>query len=169
MICKGGGRSKPGVKRTRQELLERLVMDLGREVSTNSLFFHEAVARKVGLNATDTRCLDLIIRAGESQLTAGDLGKATGLTTGAVTAILDRLEKASMVCRLRDAKDRRKVFVQPNSEGINRVAALYGELGSAAMKLASGYRTRDLQVISEFLERNVALLREGIAKLSEDH
>lgn len=158
--------SKTAVKKTRQELLRRLVMDLGREVSTNSLFFHEAVARKVGLNATDTRCLDLIIRAGEARLTAGDLGKATGLTTGAVTGILDRLEKAGMVLRVRDAKDRRKVFVQPDPEALERVAALYDELGAAAMKLASSYRTRDLQVITDFLERNVALLREGITRLS---
>ena len=166
MNRKGVKVAKPGPKKTRQELLRRLVMDLAREVSTSSLFFHEAVARKVGLNATDTRCLDLIIRAGESQLTAGDLGKATGLTTGAVTAILDRLEKANMVCRVRDAEDRRKVLVRPNPEGMDHVAALYNELGDAAMKLASGYRTRDLQVISDFLERNVALLREGITKLS---
>ncbi|MGA7523423.1 MAG: MarR family transcriptional regulator [Acidobacteriaceae bacterium] len=120
----------------------------------------------MGLNATDTRCLDLIIRAGEAKLTAGDLGKATGLTTGAVTGILDRLEKAGMVLRVRDVEDRRKVFVQPNPEAMGRVAALYDELGAAAMKLASRYRTRDLQVIADFLEQNVTLLREGITKLS---
>lgn len=166
MSSKGVQRVRPGTKKNRQELLRRLVMDLGREISTNSLSFHEAVARKVGLNATDTRCLDLIIRAGEAQLTAGDLGKATGLTTGAVTGILDRLEKAGMIMRARDAEDRRKVFVRPNPQAMGRVAALYGELGDAAMKLASGYRTRDLQVITDFLERNVALLKEGITKLS---
>jgi len=158
--------SRTTSKKTRQELLRRLVMDLAREVSTHSLFFHEAVARKVGLNATDTRCLELIIRAGEARLTAGDLGMATGLTTGAVTGILDRLEKAGMVLRVRDAKDRRKVFVRPDPEALGRVAALYDELGTAAMKLASSYRTRDLQVITDFLERNVALLREGITRLS---
>ena len=166
MTSKDAASAKTETKKTRQVLLRRLVMDLGREISTNSLFFHEAVARKVGLNATDTRCLDLILRAGEAHLTAGDLGKATGLTTGAVTGILDRLEKAGMVLRVRDAEDRRKVFVQPNPEAMERVAALYDELGAAAMKLASSYRTRDLQVITDFLERNVALLREGIARLS---
>jgi DNA-binding MarR family transcriptional regulator len=166
MTCKNVERIGPEPKKTRQELLRRLVMDLGREISTNSLFFHEAIARKVGLNATDMRCLDLIIRAGEAQLTAGGLGKATGLTTGAVTGILDHLEEAGMVWRVRDAKDRRKVFVRPNPEAMGRVTALYDELGAAAMKLASSYRTRDLQVISDFLERNVTLLREGIIKLS---
>jgi DNA-binding MarR family transcriptional regulator len=166
MTRKDVGRLRQGLKKTRQELLRRLVIDLGREISTNSFFFHEAVARKVGLNATDTRCLDLIIRAGEARLTAGGLGKATGLTTGAVTAILDRLERAGMVLRVRDAEDRRKVFVQPDPQAIGRVAALYDELGAAAMKLASSYETHDLQVITDFLERNVALLREGITNLS---
>jgi DNA-binding MarR family transcriptional regulator len=155
----------PEPKRTRRELLQKAITDLGREISTNSLFFHEAVARKIGLNATDTRCLDLILRAGEAQLTAGDLGKATGLTTGAVTAILDRLEKAGMVWRARDAKDRRKVLVRPNPEAMGRVAALYDDLGAATMKLASSYRTRDLQVIRDFMKRNVALLREGITNM----
>ncbi len=79
-----------------------------RELSTQTVFSHEAIARKQGLNATDTRCLDLISRAGDEKVTAGDLGKATGLTTGAVTGILDRLEKAGMVQRERDTRDRRK-------------------------------------------------------------
>ena len=166
MISKDVQVVRPEPKKTRREVLQRRITDLGREISTNSLFFHEAVARKVGLNATDTRCLDLILRAGESQLTAGDLGKATGLTTGAVTAILDRLEKVGMVWRVRDAKDRRKVFVRPNPDAMGCVAALYDDLGAAAMKLASSYHTRDLEVIREFMERNVDLLREGITKLS---
>jgi DNA-binding MarR family transcriptional regulator len=152
--------------RTRRELLQRVGTDLGREISAHSLFFHEALARKVGLNATDTRCLDLISRAGDAQVTAGDLGKATGLTTGAVTGILDRLEEAGMVKRVRDSKDRRKVFVRPKPDAMGRVAALYDGLGAAMMKLASGYRTSELELINGFLERNLALLKEQIAKLS---
>jgi DNA-binding MarR family transcriptional regulator len=157
---------KSGSTKTRQELLQRVGVDLGREISAHSLFFHEVVARKLGLNATDTRCLDLIAHAGETQLTAGDLGKSTGLTTGAVTGILDRLEKAGMVTRERDSKDRRKVFVRPKREAMGRVAALYDGLGAAMMKLATGYKTSELDLINGFLERNLALLKEQLAKLS---
>src|SRR5579863_8198945 len=112
-------------KKSRQELLQRLGKDLGHELSTNNVFLHELVARKLGLNATDTRSLDLITRAGDSELTAGDLGRATGLTTGAITGILDRLEGAGFVERIRDANDRRRVIVRARVEAAGRVARLY--------------------------------------------
>jgi DNA-binding MarR family transcriptional regulator len=155
----------PPLKRTRQELLRRVGQELGREISAQSIFFHEIVARKLGLNATDTRCLDLISRTGTSQVTAGDLGRATGLTTGAVTGILDRLEEAGLVVRVRDAGDRRRVFVRPKPEAAGRLAELYQGLGEAMMKLASGYKTSELELISEFLERNLAILQDQIASL----
>jgi DNA-binding MarR family transcriptional regulator len=88
-------------------------MELGRELSTTSIFFHQAIAGKLGLNVTDTRCFELMSRYSQGPLTAGDLARATGLTTGAVTGILDRLEKAGLVERYRNAIDRRKVFVRP--------------------------------------------------------
>lgn len=154
--------------RNRQELLQRVGIELGRELSTESLFFHEAVARRLGLNATDTRCFDLIARSGSAEVTAGDLSKATGLTTGAVTGILDRLENAGMVERVRDVSDRRKVFVRPKPSALRSVGGLYDGLGSAMMKLASSYQTNELELIHDFLERNLALLREQIVRLSKD-
>ena len=152
--------------RTRQELLQRVGMDLGREISAQTVFFHEGVAHKLGLNATDTRCLDLIARSGATSVTAGDLRKATGLTTGAVTGILDRLEQAGMVERWRDASDRRKVFVRPRPEAMRRVGPLYEALGAAMMKLASSYQTSELELIVDFLECNLALMKEQVAALS---
>lgn len=151
--------------RTRQELLQRVGMDLGRELSAQTVFFHEAAARRLGLNATDTRCLDLIVRSAQAEITAGDLGRATGLTTGAVTGILDRLEKAGMVERVRDASDRRKVLVRPRAEGARRMGALYDGLGAAMMKIASSYDTGQLELIDEFLERNLTAMTEQIARL----
>jgi DNA-binding MarR family transcriptional regulator len=153
-------------KKSRQELLQRLGKDLGHELSTNNVFLHELVARKLGLNATDTRSLDLITRAGDSEFTAGDLGRATGLTTGAITGILDRLESAGYVERIRDANDRRRVIVRARVEAAGRVARLYEGLGAAMTKLVSGYSTAELQLISGFLERNLEILKEEIARLS---
>jgi predicted transcriptional regulator len=148
-------------------LLKRVGMELGREISAQTVFFHEAVARQLGLNATDTRCLDLIARSGNTQVTAGDLGRATGLTTGAVTGILDRLENAGMVERWRDSSDRRKVFVRPRPEAAVRMGPLYHGLGAAMMKLASSYQTSDLELIAEFLERSVAVLKEQIESMTK--
>jgi DNA-binding MarR family transcriptional regulator len=152
--------------RSRQELLRRVGTRLGREISAQTVFFHEAVARKLGLNATDTRCLDLMARSEGSPVSAGDVGRATGLTTGAVTGILDRLEAAGLVERWRDASDRRKVFVRPTPEAARRIGVVYEALGAAMMKLASGYQTNELELINDFLERNLALLKQQVADLS---
>ena len=157
---------KPTLKQSRQELLRRLGQELGREISAQTIFFHEVAARKLGLNATDTRCLDLISRAGSSEVTAGDLGRATGLTTGAVTGILDRLEAAGLVERVRDSNDRRRVIVRPLPEAAARLGDVYEGLGTAMAKLASGYRTKELELISHFLERQLVILQEQIARIA---
>lgn len=152
--------------RSRKELLQRVGMDLGRELSTQTIFFHEIVARRLALNATDIRCLDLIARAGATEVTAGDLGKATGLTTGAVTGIVDRLEAAGMVERVRDDKDRRRIIVRPKPDGMRRLGPYYDQLGAEMTKLASSYKTEELELIDDFLEQNLALLKKQVADLS---
>lgn len=152
--------------KSRQELLQRVGKDLGRELSAQTVFFHEVAARKLGLNATDSRCLSLIARSGASEVTAGDLGRETGLTTGAVTGILDRLENAGMIERVRDPNDRRKVIVRPKPEAATRVGALYHSLGAAMSTLAAGYETSELALIDEFLERAIAILKDQTTKLS---
>src|ERR1700691_5726994 len=80
---------------------------LGREFATAVVVFHEAVGRLLGLSAVERKCLDVLRRLGP--VTAGTIGEHTGLTTGAVTGLMDRLEKAGYVERTRDPRDRRKV------------------------------------------------------------
>jgi DNA-binding MarR family transcriptional regulator len=103
------GKSRKDQKRA--ELLRRL-SDLGRKISTQTVFLHQAIAQGIGLNATDTKCLDLIGSEPDGTVTAGRLSDLTGLTTGAITHILDRLEKRGFVERVRDTGDRRRVFVR---------------------------------------------------------
>src|SRR5215472_11976761 len=102
-------------KSKRRQLLNKL-WDLGRKMSTQTVFLHQAIAQSVGLNATDTKCVDLILRAPDGSVTAGQLSEMTGLTTGAITHILDRLEKRQFIERARDTEDRRKVFVRVRPE-----------------------------------------------------
>src|SRR6516225_8407122 len=108
--------TRMAAKPKRRELLDKL-WELGRSMSTQTVFLHQAIAESVGLNATDTKCIDLILRGPKGAVTAGWLSEATGLTTGAITHILDRLEKRRFIKRVRDPRDRRKVHiqVQPNS------------------------------------------------------
>src|SRR5579872_272908 len=89
----------------REELLKRL-SELGRRLSTQTVFLHQAIAQSAGLNATDTKCVDLILSHPEQQLTAGALSAMSGLSTGALTHVLDRLEKARFIERIRDQSDR---------------------------------------------------------------
>ncbi len=83
--------SSPNVKvSSRSELMNKL-WELGRKASTQTVFLHQAIAQSVGLNATDTKCIDLILHGPGDSVTAGWLSEMTGLTTGAITHILDRL------------------------------------------------------------------------------
>lgn len=152
--------------RKRDELVRRVGMELGRELGTVSVFFHQAIASRLGLNVTDTRCFELMSRYSKEPLTAGDLARATRLTTGAVTGILDRLEKAGLVERFRDSIDRRKVFVRPLPHALQRFGHLYEGLGGAMIKLASSYATKDLQLINDYMERTLTIFREQSANFS---
>jgi DNA-binding MarR family transcriptional regulator len=156
---------EPASPRKRQALIQRVGMELGRELSTVSIFFHQSIATKLGINVTDTRCFELMSRYAQGPLTAGDLARHTGLTTGAVTGILDRLEKAGLVERFRDSSDRRKVFVRPCLEALQRVGRLYQGLAAASLKHASGYSTKELELIKDYLEGSLQVLRDQAAKL----
>jgi DNA-binding MarR family transcriptional regulator len=149
----------------RKDLIRRVGMELGREIGTVSIFFHQAIASRLGLNVTDTRCFEFMSRYSKESLTAGDLARATGLTTGAVTGILDRLENAGLVQRFRDAADRRKVFVRPRPEALRRFGHFYQGLGSAMIKLASKYSTKDLAIICNYMEHTLQVFREQSKKL----
>src|SRR5262245_23963350 len=104
--------SRSDPERNLRAVLLNQLWELGRVVITQTVFLHQAIAQSVGLNATDTKCVDLIMRGPESGVTAGWLSERTGLTTGAITHILDRLEKRRFIERERDAQDRRKVIVR---------------------------------------------------------
>src|SRR5580658_661474 len=154
---------KPVASGKRNALIARVGMELGRELSTTSIFFHQAIASKLGINVTDTRCFELMSRYSQGPLTAGDIARASGLTTGAVTGILDRLEKAGLVERFRDASDRRKVFVRPCLEALQKVSRLYEGLAAASLKHASSYSTKELELIQRFFEGSLKILRDQTA------
>ncbi|MBN1373683.1 MAG: MarR family transcriptional regulator [Anaerolineaceae bacterium] len=94
----------------RTKLIEA-VNEATRQQSTWTVMFHAAVANEIGLNITDHKCLDILLHQGP--ITAGKLAELTGLTTGAVTGVIDRLENAGYLRRERDPNDRRRVILQP--------------------------------------------------------
>src|SRR3984957_19264913 len=112
---------------------------LGREFSTAIVMFHEAVGRLMGLSAVERKCIDVLRRLGP--VTAGTIGEHTGLTTGAVTGLMDRLEKGGYVRRERDPDGRRKGVLPllPNEEMDALLGAAFGPFGEDMAKMAANY------------------------------
>src|SRR5262245_55047811 len=141
--------SRSAVKRT--ELLAALTGEF-RQLSAATIMFHQAVADRLGMNVTDHKCADILERNGP--LTAGELAEHTGLTTGAITGVLDRLERAGFVRRGRDAGDRRWGLIEPCYKRMGQVIGpLFESMGQAAAALCARYTTEELAVIRDFTAR----------------
>src|SRR5215217_3532291 len=132
----------------REELL-RALHELLRKVSAQSVLISDTVALRVGLNSTDLECLDLLYLAGIT--TAGKLAAHSGLTTGAMTAVLDRLERAGYVRRHRDVHDRRRVLVEALRSGVSRIQPFYAPLAESMAKLNANYDDRTLAIVLEYM------------------
>ncbi len=144
-----------------EDRLNRLMRDL----STETILLHQAIADHLGLGVTDHKCLGFLLDAGEP-ITPGQLATLTGLTTGAITGIVDRLEKAGFVRRKRDPSDRRRVIIELNLDKVRRqVLPVFEQLAKRMSALAASYSSRDLTTIMDFMERGVELSREYRAKV----
>jgi DNA-binding MarR family transcriptional regulator len=152
-------------KLTRKELLERF-SNLGRRVSTQTVFLHQAIAQSFGLNATDTKCVDLILSHPAESVTAGQLSAMTGLTTGAITHILDRLEKRQVIERIRDTRDRRRIFLRVNPQSLEPLMPQYEAIGRAYTDLAGQYSDGELQLICDYMERASVVAEQQLATIS---
>jgi DNA-binding MarR family transcriptional regulator len=114
--------------------------------------FDHAVTERMGLNRTDGRCIDLLEE--RRRLTAGELAQATGLTTGAVTAVIDRLERAGWARRVRDHVDRRRVLVEPTEQTDVVCAQIYGPIVAEGQRYLEGLSVEQLEAIVGFLEHS---------------
>src|SRR6201993_2778555 len=108
-----------------------------RRTSAQGVMFGQAVADIAGVSGSDLDCMDFLNL--EGRMTAGRLAELTGLTTGAITGVVDRLEKAGLVRRERDAEDRRKVFIAPVPERVMEIGRFYQLMQRAMEKQADGY------------------------------
>jgi DNA-binding MarR family transcriptional regulator len=147
---------------SRAELLKTLDETL-RKVSAQSVLLNDTVAKMVGANPTDLECLDLLGIGGPT--TAGKLAAHTGLTTGATTAVIDRLERAGFARRLRSKEDRRSVLVEAMPDRLSQIEALYQPLAVAVARLNEDYGDRQLAVIVDYLSRAVTLAAEHVVWL----
>ena len=142
----------------REEIIEAITKKF-REMSTETIMFHQAVADVLGLYITDHKCLDLLYRFGA--MPAGKLTELTGLTTGAVTGIIDRLEEAAYVRRTDDPKDRRRTIVEPirNKKLERKIEVIFSPLHERMYKLLSSYSDSELAFLhdatTEFIDQTL--------------
>ena len=131
---------------------------LGREFATAIVMFHEAVGKLVGLSSVERKSLDVLQRLGP--VTAGAIAEHTGLTTGAVTGLVDRLENAGHVERVRDPEDRRRVVVRlkPNPRMDALMGAAFGPFIDDMAQITAGYDEAELRAITDWIRRTTDAL-----------
>lgn len=151
--------------RTKRTLFEELIDEVRRSQNATDRF-DQAVADALGLNRTDMRCVDVLQRQG--RMTAGQLADATGLTTGAMTTALDRLERMGYARRLRDPGDRRRVLVEVAPRVLTQAERFYTEHQTQSERLYHRYSSEELELLlgfvregRQFNERQAASLEQA--------
>jgi DNA-binding MarR family transcriptional regulator len=138
---------------------------LSQQYAYTSIQMHEAIARKAGLSGTDHKYLGFLIQKG--QMTAGELSTLTGLTTGAVTGLIDRFEKKKLVTRQFAKDDRRKVFIEPNTENIMALLApLYKDFRNKSGKLFAAFSSKELKVLETYFLKAIEIMNETTNKVN---
>jgi DNA-binding MarR family transcriptional regulator len=123
--------------------------------------FDERVAAKFKLSRTDMRCLDLLDRTGP--MTAGQLADETGLTTGAVTFLLDRLEEAGMVARRRDTDDRRRVWVELIPSAHKRMVRMQQPIVEEMRAVAQRFKAEELAIVRDFMRETKEVFERQVS------
>jgi DNA-binding MarR family transcriptional regulator len=141
---------KPSLSRakSRAALMQELEHAV-RKSSALGVIFGQTVANAVGISSSDLECLDFLNI--EGRVTAGRLAELTGLTTGAITGLVDRMEKAGLVRRERDEEDRRKVYIAIVPEALGKIGSYYAPLQKAVTKNWEGYSDAELKLLLRFM------------------
>jgi DNA-binding MarR family transcriptional regulator len=146
-------------------LFELLVDEIRRSQSATDRY-DQAVADALGLNRTDMRCIDVLQRAG--QISAGELAEATGLTSGAMTTALDRLERRGFARRVPDPGDRRRVLVEPTPEVEAQGQRFYSEHQAQGEVLYRRYSAEEIELLLHFVRAGREFNEQAARRLEEE-
>jgi DNA-binding MarR family transcriptional regulator len=147
------------------ELKKRALMAV-RDYGVNLTHFRNAMSEWAGLNITDMECLRLLFQKGIA--TPSELARSTGLTSGATTAMLDRLEKAGLIERRPNPNDRRGTLIAPKESSAEKVASWFESARIAQNKLISNYSESELQIIADAFERFAKLWDDERKKVQKE-
>lgn len=151
------------------EQIENLttINNLNREFSTVTVLMHQAIAQKAGLVGTDHKYIDLLLQHGS--MTAGQLAELSGITTGAVTAMIDRLEKSKLVKRERQTDDRRKVLVVlDQEEAFKRIGPAFMTMQEDLKQLYNDFTETELATVEKYLKAAIEFSNKQIRNLNEN-
>jgi DNA-binding MarR family transcriptional regulator len=140
-----------------RETIDSVIRSL-RRVNLQGSFFGQTVAVRFGLSESDVEALEVLIDTGAS--TAGRLSDLTGLTSGAITRVIDRLEQSGYVRRVPDPTDRRRVIVEPVAEKMAALEATMARFGEKSAAEIERYSAAELAVINDFLTRMAQITRD---------
>ena len=149
-------------KNGKRELVMQVIRS-AREYSIGMVSFHQAVGRILGLNVTDMKCLDVMTMKGSA--TPSQLAQHTGLSSGATTAMIDRLEKAGLVERHPHPKDRRGTVLLLTKQAMQKLPLLFESVGNAMLVLISSYSQKELAVLADFFARASVLWQKEHERL----
>ncbi|MFD0413698.1 MarR family winged helix-turn-helix transcriptional regulator [Streptomyces sp. NPDC127108] len=137
----------------------------GRANSAVTVMFHSAVAARQGLNATESKTLDLLIRKGP--LTAKDLAAETGLAPASVTGLVDRLEAKGFARRVKHPTDKRRVLVEFRAEKMAGLTEVFADWGREVEEFCEEFTTAELETVIRFLDGAADRQRRAAARLAQ--
>ena len=141
-----------------KEDLKRQVIRGAREYGFGSVLFRHVIGEMLGVNATDMECLGVLLFKGLT--TPSELAQYTGLSSGATTAMLDRLEKSELIARRPNPKDRRSTHIVLVKETAAKLAPFFASLREAQDQIVSSYAEPELELLADFFTRSVTMWEE---------
>ena len=147
---------------SKKRLIEQTLEEI-RALDGELDLMDQAIADRLGMNRTDAQCMDLISRLGP--MTAGELADRVGLTAGAITAVLDRLERGQWIRRERDPADRRRVIVNGSQAEHAKMQPIFTALRKSTREVLGRYSKEQLDLIGDFLRRTAAVAAQHRQRL----
>jgi len=148
----------------KKDWVEKVILG-ARQYGISNVLFRNMVGERLGVNVTDMECLGLLFHKGIA--TPSELARHTGLTSGAATAMLDRLEKSGLIERRPNPDDRRGTLIVLLESGKGKVGPWFASARQAQNELISSYTEQELQVLSDFFEKSTKMWEEERGKLQK--
>ena len=145
--------------------LKKRVIRAAREYGISTVLFRNMVGEQLGVNVTDMECLGLLFHKGLAA--PSELSRHTGLSSGATTAMLDRLERSGLIERQPNPEDRRGTIIVLAKAGTEKVAPWFTSVRGAQNELISNYSEKELQLILDFFEKSALMWEEERKKLGQ--